>query len=135
MTSKDKGRDVGAFMKNNDLPFLATDRSVLNLPGIGKSMTFKLAGITPEGCRVLCFSHDKTRWHSPVINAMKDIYIVENKSIAAYLRQLADMGEQLEDYSSIWYYCFGETEPRFVLYQYPDTGLSVTNEITNLVYE
>ena len=35
------------------LPFLATDRSVLNLPGIGKSLTYRVVGITRYGRRVL----------------------------------------------------------------------------------
>ena len=117
--SEDKRHDVQAFMKHYKLPFLATDRNVLNLPGIGKSMTFKLAGITPQGCRVLCFSHDETRKHSPVINEMKEVYIVENKSVAAYLRQLDKMGERVEEYASVWFYCNGKTEFRFPLFQYP----------------
>ena len=116
--SEDKRHDVQAFMKHYKLPFLATDRNVLNLPGIGKSMTFKLAGITPQGCRVLCFSHDETRKHSPVINEMKEVYIVENKSVAAYLRQLDKMGERVEEYASVWFYCNGKTEFRFPLFQY-----------------
>lgn len=118
--SEDKKHDVQMFMKHYKLPFLATDRNVLNLPGIGKSMTFKLAGITPQGCRVLCFSHDETRKHSPVINEMKEVYIVENKSVAAYLRQLDEMGERVEEYASVWFYCNGKTESRFPLFQYPD---------------
>lgn len=127
-----KGRAVRAFMKRNKLPFLATDRSVLNLPGIGKSMTVRLAGITSDGCRILCFSHDATRRHSPVINSMKEVYIVENKSVAAYLRQLHSMGEPLEAYASIWHYCAGETEPRFSLYQYPPFGFESTDKMSNL---
>lgn len=44
---------------------------------------------------------------------MGEIYIVENKSVAAYLRQLEKMGEDAEDYASIWGYTHGQTEPRF----------------------
>ncbi len=51
---------------------------------------------------------------------MGEIYIVENKSVAAYLRQLEKMGEDAEDYASIWGYTHGQTEPRFGLYVYPD---------------
>ncbi len=79
-------------MRKHRLPFLATDRSVLNLPAIGKSMTFQLVGLTEEGKRILRFEHDGTRHHSPIINQMGQIYIVENKSLAAYLRQLGKMG-------------------------------------------
>ena len=94
-------------MKRHRLPFLATDRSVLNLPAIGKSMSFRLVGITPEGRRILRFDHDRTRRHSPIIDRMGEIYIVENKSVAAYLRQLEKMGEDAEDYASIWDYTHG----------------------------
>jgi len=83
---------IRRFMKKHRLPFLATDRSVLNLPAIGKSMTFRLVGITAEGKRILRFDHDRTRRHSPIIDRMGEIYIVENKSVAAYLRQVGEDG-------------------------------------------
>ncbi len=82
-------------MRKHHLPFLATDRSVLNLPAIGKSMTFQLVGLTEEGKRILRFEHDSTRHHSPIIDQMGQIYIVENKSLAAYLRQLSQDGEKI----------------------------------------
>ena len=123
------------FMKKYDLPFIATDRSVLNLPAIGKSMTFKMVGITENGKRILCFEHDNTRRHSPIINAMGDIFIKENKSIAVYLRQLQDMGENIDNYSSIWKYTESETEPHFKLYQYPDYNFKITDKISNLSTE
>lgn len=59
-------------------------------------MTFRLVGITAEGKRILRFDHDRTRRHSPIIDRMGEIYIVENKSVAAYLRQLEKMGEDAE---------------------------------------
>lgn len=130
------GRDTAAklrrFMRKYRLPFLATDRSVLNLPAIGKSMTFRLVGLTPEGRRILRFDHDRTRRHSPIIDRMGEIFIVENKSVAAYLRQLGKMGEDPEDYASIWAYTRGETEPRFGLYEYPGFGFGVTDRVSNL---
>lgn len=130
------GRDSAAklrrFMRKYRLPFLATDRSVLNLPAIGKSMTFRLVGLTPEGRRILRFDHDRTRRHSPIIDRMGEIFIVESKSVAAYLRQLGKMGEDPEDYASIWAYTRGETEPRFGLYEYPGFGFGVTDRVSNL---
>ncbi len=36
----DTAKQIRRFMRKHHLPFLATDRSVLNLPAIGKSMTF-----------------------------------------------------------------------------------------------
>jgi len=123
------------FMKRYHLPFLATDRSVLNLPGIGKSMSFTTVGITPEGQRILKFEHDHTRLHSPIINQMGNVYIVENKSIAAYLRQLEQMGEDSEEYSTIWEYTRGKTEPRFRIYEYPAFNFRTTDEFSNLSLE
>ena len=130
------GRDTAAklrrFMRKYRLPFLATDRSVLNLPAIGKSMTFRLVGLTPEGRRILRFDHDRTRRHSPIIDRMGEIFIVESKSVAAYLRQLGKMGEDPEEYASIWAYTRGETEPRFGLYEYPGFDFGVTDRMSNL---
>ncbi|WP_295961350.1 KamA family protein [uncultured Alistipes sp.] len=135
----DKGGDTAGcirrFMRRHRLPFLATDRSVLNLPAIGKSMSFRLVGITEEGKRILRFDHDRTRRHSPIIDHMGEIYIVENKSLAAYLRQLGKMGEDAEDYASIWNYTHGQTEPRFSLYEYPDFPFGVTPRVSNLELE
>ncbi len=123
---------IRRFMRKHHLPFLATDRSVLNLPAIGKSMTFNLIGITEEGKRILCFGHDGTRRHSPIIDKMGQIYIVENKSLAAYLRQLGKMGEDPEDYATIWSYTEGKTEPRFGLYEYPEFDFRITDKMSNL---
>lgn len=120
------------FLKKHKLPFAGTDRNVLNLPAIGKSMTFKLVGITAEGKRVLKFDHDASRRHSPIIDRMGEVYIVENKSIAAYLSQLEKMGEKIEDYSSIWHYGEGVTEPRFSIYDYPDYSFELTEKMSNL---
>lgn len=134
--SLEKGEDtahrIRRFMKKYHLPFLATDRSVLNLPAIGKSMTFNLVGITEAGKRILRFDHDGTRRHSPIIDKMGQIYIVENKSVAAYLRQLGKMGEDPDDYATIWAYTEGETESRFRLYEYPDFEFRMTERMSNL---
>ena len=128
----DTAKQIRRFMRKHHLPFLATDRSVLNLPAIGKSLTFQLVGLTEEGKRILRFEHDGTRHHSPIIDQMGQIYIVENKSLAAYLRQLSKMGEDPEDYASIWSYTKGETEPRFSLYEYPDFPFRITDKMSNL---
>lgn len=130
-----QGRKLTAFLKENHLLFAATDRSVLNLPAIGKSMTFTTIGLTAEGKRVLKFDHDAGRRHSPIIDQMGEVFIVENKSVAAYLRQLLAMGEDLREYYSIWNYCEGVTEPRFSIYEYPDYPFTVTEKMTNLELE
>ena len=131
-TALDPASCIRHFLKIHHLPFLATDRSVLNLPAIGKSMTFNLVGMTEDGKRILRFDHDGTRRHSPIINQLGQIYIVENKSIAAYLRQLRAMGEDVEDYASIWNYTEGKTESRFSLYEYPDFPFRITEKMSNL---
>lgn len=131
-TGEDTAARIRRFMKKHHLPFMATDRSVLNLPAIGKSMTFNLVGITEEGKRILRFDHDSTRRHSSIIDKLGKIYIVENKSLAAYLRQLSKMGEDPEDYASIWSYTEGETEPRFKLYEYPEFEFHTTDRMSNL---
>ena len=130
--SSDVAACIRSFMESRRLPFLSTDRSVLNLPGIGKSMTFELVGITEQGKRVLCFDHDGTRRHSPIIDQLGKVYIVENKSIASYLRQLDHMGEDVNEYDTLWEYTEGRTEPRFSMYEYPNYDFKVTDEVTNL---
>jgi Lysine 2,3-aminomutase len=113
---------------------VGTDRNVLNLPAIGKSMSFVMAGITAEGKRVLRFNHDRSRRHSPIIDQLGEVYIVENKSIAAYLRQLKELGEEPRRYASIWNYCEGKTESRNLMYHYPDFPFEVTEHLSNFVH-
>ena len=126
------GKKLSGFLKENHLLFAVPDRSVLNLPAIGKSMTFRTVGLTAEGKRILKFDHDTGRRHSPIIDRIGEVYIVENKSVAAYLRQLQDMGEDVREYISIWNYSEGGTEPRFSIYEYPDYPFDVTEKMTNL---
>jgi lysine 2,3-aminomutase len=125
-------RSISRFMHKHRLPFLATDRNVLNLPAIGKSMTFEMIGLTENGKRILLFDHDRTRRHSPIIDKLGKVFILENKSVAAYLRQLAAMGENPEDYATIWNYTRGETEPPFKLYEYPPFDFRITDTMSNL---
>jgi len=114
------------------LPFLATDRNVLNLPGVGKSLTFRVIGITRYGRRILAFDHDITREHSPIIHTMGKVIIIESKSISEYLQQLEDIGENAEEYMDIYGYSIGETEPRLGIYDYPDYDFVPTDEYSNL---
>jgi lysine 2,3-aminomutase len=114
------------------LPFLGTDRNVLNLPGVGKSLTFRTIGITRYGRRILEFELDHTRNHSPAMKNMDKVIIIESKSIIEYLEQLSDIGEDTKLYESIWGYSIGETEPRISIYEYPEYDYEVTNDYTNL---
>ena len=127
--------NINDLIKRTDLPFLGTDRNVLNLPGVGKSLTFRTIGITRYGRRILEFDHDVNRNHSPIINQMGKVIIIESKSISEYLNQLEEMGEDISDYDNIWGYSIGETEPRMSLYEYPDYDFTITKEYTNLELE
>jgi len=123
------------FMRKINRPFLGTDRNVLNLPGVGKSLSFRTIGITRYGRRILEFDYDATRSHSPALHNMDKVIIIESKSISEYLNQLEEIGEDKEDYASIWSYSMGETEPRVPLYDYPEYDYSVTEQFTNLGIE
>ena len=134
-SNNDRATAVKKFCTEKNIPFVATDRSVLNLPGIGKSMTFVMVGITPDGKRIQEFDHAHTRKHSPIIHQMEKVFIKENKSIYQYMLQLREMGENPEEYNSIWNYTEGETEPRFPLYNYPDAEFKITETYSNLGME
>lgn len=123
---------VRQFCAAHDVPFLATDRSVLNLPGIGKSMSFALVGVDAKGRRILRFDHDRTRRHSPIIDRVHEVYIRENKPVYRYLLQLQDMGEDMGEYETLWAYTEGENERRFPFFEYPVPDFSVTGRYTNL---
>jgi lysine 2,3-aminomutase len=124
--------NINYLREQEDLPFLATDRNVINLPGVGKSLTFRTIGITRRGRRILKFDHDSTRSHSPIINEMEDVIIVESKPIGEYLRQLKQFGEDTSDYNTIWGYSIGETEKRFPVFEYPKYKFETTSEFSNL---
>jgi lysine 2,3-aminomutase len=124
--------DMTMLRRWADLPFLATDRSVLNLPGVGKSLTFRVIGITRYGRRILEFDHDRTRDHSPIIEKMGKVVIIESKSVGEYLQQLEEIGESLDEYGSVYGYSLGQTELRMPVFEYPDYDFAVTSELSNL---
>lgn len=123
---------IDALRRFANLPFLGTDRNVLNLPGVGKSLTFRVVGITRYGRRILQFDHDITRSHSPIINKMGKMIIIESKSIHEYLRQLEELGETLNEYEGLFGYSIGQTEPRVPIYEYPEYSFAVTKELSNI---
>ena len=124
--------NLQALRQKADIPFLATDRNVINLPGVGKSLTFRTIGITRWGRRILEFDHDHTRWHSPIINKIGKFIIIESKPIGEYIHQLEEMGEDTKEYKSVWGYSIGETEPRTSIFEYPGYDFSITDKLTNL---
>ena len=121
-----------SILKKHKLPFLSTDRNVMNLPGVGKSLTFRTIGITRRGRRVLEFEHDANRSHSPIIHKMGKVNIIESKPIKHYIDQMESMGEDTEEYKDVWGYSMGETEPRASIFEYPEYEFATTGKITNL---
>jgi lysine 2,3-aminomutase len=80
-----------------------TDEPIFNVPRIGKSylrawQDHEVIMILPSGQRVYRFYP----WESKV--TMVDDYIYNDVSIYDYLKRLADDGEDVDDYRSIWYY-------------------------------
>ncbi len=120
------------LMEKENLPFLSTDRNVINLPGVGKSLTFRVIGITRYGRRILEFDHDPTRKHSPIVEKMGKVIIIESKSVSEYIEQLIDIGEDPLEYDGLYGYSVGQTDPRLPLYEYPPYDFKITETITNL---
>jgi len=125
-------KNISSLRAKAKIPFLGTDRNVLNLPGVGKSLSFRTIGITRYGRRILEFEYDSTRNHSPILHDMDKVIIIESKSIREYLQQLEDLGEESSEYQSIWGYSMGETEPRLPIYDYPEYKFQVTGNYSNL---
>jgi len=126
---------ISSLRKSAKIPFLATDRSVLNLPGVGKSLTYRTIGITRDGRRILQFDHDANRKHSPMISKMEKVIIIESKSITNYLKQIEKMGEEVNEYESIYGYSIGETDPINPLYKYPKYPFNPTDTLTNFTMD
>ena len=123
--------NVDAIRKAENIPFLATDRSVINIPGVGKSLTYRTVGFTPDGRRILEFTHDTNRNHSPIIEDYDREIIIESKSITQYLREVEELGGNPDEYQSIYGYTLCETEALMPIYRYHDYPFEVTKEISN----
>jgi lysine 2,3-aminomutase len=123
---------IKGILKETGHPFLALDRNVLNLPGVGKSLSFRTIGITPGGKRVLLFEHDHNRRHSPITEQMGRVTIVESKSVTTYINQMEGMGEDPVEYESVYGYSVSQSEPIMPVYRYPEYNFDITEEITNL---
>lgn len=132
LNAEDMVDNIESLRQVCNIPFLATDRNVMNLPGVGKSLTFRTIGITHDGRRILEFEHDQTRNHSPIINKMGKVIIIESRSLTDYLNRLKEIGEDMKDYNNVWGYSMGATEPIMSVYQYPEPKMNITKELTNL---
>jgi len=125
-------RTINKLRRETGVPFLPTDRNVLNIPGVGKSMTFRCIGITTDGRRILQFDHDPNRRHSPILEQLGKVEIIESKSVAAYLDQVTDMGDDASELATIWGYSIGAAEPLAPLYEYPEFFFRTTSRFSNL---
>ncbi len=115
--AKEMKEQIDSVRESDEIPFISPDRNTINLPGVGKSNTYRTIGLTDDGRRILRFEFDHTRPHSKVIEEMHHVDIVESKSIARYLRQLEAMGEDPKEYESIWGYSAGEMEERSPVFE------------------
>lgn len=111
------GENIDTIREADQIPFLATDRNTLNLPGVGKSNTYRTIGITADGRRILRFEFDHSRNHSSVIKDIGSVIIIESKSIAHYLRQIKAMGEDPREYETIWGYSAGSLAPKSTAFE------------------
>jgi lysine 2,3-aminomutase len=80
-----------------------TDEIVFNVPRLGKNylragQNRDMISILPDGRRVYEFHP----WEKKM--ALMETYVYTDVSIYAYLKRLQRDGEQISDYSSIWYY-------------------------------
>ena len=80
-----------------------TDEPVFNVPFLGKNhlrawQDHELISIRPGGERVYAFHP----WEKNIRKV--DSYIYTDVSIRGYLDRLKDLGEDIEDYQSIWCY-------------------------------
>ena len=132
LDAKNTIEQINAIRKRNKIPFLGTDRNVMNLPGVGKSLTFRTVGLTRRGRRILEFDHDSNRSHSPIINKIGKVNIIESKPVQKYIEQMEGFGEDPDEYKDVWGYSIGETESRSPLYIYPEYDYKVTDNMTNL---
>jgi lysine 2,3-aminomutase len=80
-----------------------TDETVYNVPRLGKNyirgwQDHDIIMILPNGSRVIEFHP----WEKNI--SLTDVYVEKDMPIYDYMMKLAQRGENLADYSSIWYY-------------------------------
>jgi len=80
-----------------------TDEAVYNVPGLGKNylrafQNRDLLAIMPDGARVYNFHP----WEKGIVN--RPPYVGHDVPLLEYLSRLEDIGENADDYESIWYY-------------------------------
>lgn len=80
-----------------------TDEVVFNVPGLGKNYLravqhHDVISILPDGRRVYEFHP----WEKKL--ELADTYVYTDVSIYSYLKELKNIGENISDYKTIWYY-------------------------------
>ncbi|WP_373499110.1 KamA family radical SAM protein [Desulfococcus sp.] len=80
-----------------------TDEAVYNVPGLGKNyvrayQNRDLISVLPDGSRV----YEYHPWEKMI--ARRKPFVGVDVPILKYLERLADIGEKIADYESIWYY-------------------------------
>lgn len=80
-----------------------TDEPVYNIPGTGKNhlramQDHELIMLTPRGNRI----YEMHPWEKAIITS--NTYIYEDVPLGTYLRRLAERGEDIDDYKTLWYY-------------------------------
>ncbi|MBN2245359.1 MAG: KamA family radical SAM protein [Candidatus Aminicenantes bacterium] len=80
-----------------------TDEIVFNVPKLGKNYLratqhHDVISILPSGCRVYEFHP----WEKKL--ALANTYVYTDVSVYDYLQRLKSIGEDLQDYKTIWYY-------------------------------
>lgn len=80
-----------------------TDAAVFNVPGLGKnhllaSQHRDIVSILPDGSRVYEFHP----WEKNIVE--RESYLGQDVPILEYLKRLHALGENPDDYSTIWYY-------------------------------
>ena len=68
----------------------------------------------------------------PQLKRPAGVIIVESKPISKYLRQIEKMGQNINEYKSIWGYSLNETEEWSPIFQYPEYPFKITENYTNL---
>jgi len=80
-----------------------SDEIIFNIPKLGKNYlnaekNHEIVSILPDGCRVYEFHP----WEKKI--KLMDSYVCSDVSIHEYLQRLEELGEDLNEYKSIWYY-------------------------------
>jgi lysine 2,3-aminomutase len=64
---------------------------------------------------------------------MVQIIIIESKSIENYLKQIEKIGEDPDEYRTVWGYSLSDTENRMPIYKYPAYNFRLTSELKNFM--